>query len=207
MCAGRRDLEGTPTALLTTHVGEVGNCRRVENGRRQRLEPGRLDLAAEVRDDLPEMLDRDRLDTRERDLAGGLGGAHDAAQPGAPRALRNRERSGDRANATVESELADRRVLREPLGRNLPRRSQHGERDREVEPRALLPQRGRREVDRYPPLQRPLERRGEDAAANAMLRLLAGAVGEADDREAREPRSGRAPPPRPFAARGRRARG
>ena len=72
----------------------------------------------------------------------------------------------------------------EPLARELRRRGEHGERDREVEPCSLLAQRGRREVDRDR-LARPLEKRGVDAAPDAVLRLLAGPVGEPDDRERR----------------------
>src|SRR5207253_3380062 len=58
------------------------------------------------------------------------------------------------------------------------------ERDREVEARSLLPQPGRSEVDRDAPL-RPLELGRGNAAADAVLRLLAGAVGETDDGEGR----------------------
>ncbi len=106
----------------------------------------------------------------------------------------------------VERELADRGVLREPLGRNLPRRRQHRERDREVEAGALLAQGCRREVDRDPP-RAATRARPSDPAADPLLRLLAGAVGEADDREPRHRRAGGAPPPRRGAGRGRPARG
>ena len=86
-------------------------------------------------------------------------------------------------HATVQRELADRRVLGEPLGGNLPRGGEEGERDREVEPGAFLPESRRREVDGDPPVPRPLELRRHDAAADAVLRLLAGAVREPDDGE------------------------
>ncbi len=48
---------------------------------------------------------------------------------------------GDRTHSAVERELADRGVLGQPLGRELARRREHGERDRQVEPRALLAER------------------------------------------------------------------
>ena len=128
-------------------------------------------------------------------------------RPGAARPLGDRERAGDRTDAPVERELADGRVLCEPLRRELPRGGEHGERDRQIESGALLAQRGGREVDRDPPVERPLERRRDDAAPDAVLRLLARAVGETDDREPGNCRAGGAPRPRPSAARGRRVRG
>ena len=124
-----------------------------------------------------------RLDAAELRLAGRLGRAEDPLEAGAARALGDGERAAHRPDAPVEGELADGRMLGEPLGRNLPRRRQHRQRDREVEAGAFLAQPGRRKVDRDP-LQRPLELRGADAAANAVLRLRAGPVGEPDDREA-----------------------
>jgi hypothetical protein len=105
------------------------------------------------------------------------------SQRGAARALRDGEHAACRAEAAVERELARHSVLGERLPRHLPRRGEDGERDRQVESRTLLAQRGGREVDRDLAL-RPPERGGRDAASHAVLRLLARAVGEADDREA-----------------------
>ena len=62
------------------------------------------------------MPDRNRLDAAELRLAGRLGRAEDPLEPGAPRALGDRERAADRPDAPVERELADGRVLGEPLG-------------------------------------------------------------------------------------------
>ena len=84
----------------------------------------------------------------------------------------------------VEPELADTGVLARARRRDLPRRGEDRERDREVVARALLPQRCRCEVD-GDRLLRPLEQRGDDGAADAVLRLLARPVAHADDREAR----------------------
>ena len=142
-----------------------------------------VDLAAEVRDDLGEMPHGHRLDAGERRLGRRLRRADDVRQPGSPGSLRDGERPRDRPDPPVERELADRRVLGEPLGRELPRRAEDRERDRQVEARALLAQRGGREIDGDPAVDRPLERGGDDAAADAVLRLLARAVGEPDDRE------------------------
>ncbi len=76
-------------------------------------------------------------------------------------------------------------MARQPLRRNLARSRQDGERDRQVEPGALLPQLRRSEIDRDPPV-RPDELGRGDPAPDALLRLLAGAVGQPDDRERRD---------------------
>jgi len=127
---------------------------------------------------------RHGLDAGQRRLRRALGSAHQPREPGLPRTLGRREHPADRPQATVQRELADRRVSAERLGRHLPRGGEHGQRDRQVEPRAFLAQLGRRKVDRDPP-HRPLELGRGDSGTNAFLRLLAGTVGEADDRERR----------------------
>ena len=77
-------------------------------------------------------------------------------------------------------------MLSQPLWRKLAHRGEDGERYGKVEARSFLPQSGRCEVHGDPLVEGPLERRGHDAAADAVLRLLAGSVGEADDREPRD---------------------
>ena len=59
----------------------------------------------------------DGLDSSESDFRRRFGGAENPLEPGSPRPLRDRKRTGDRAYATVERELADRRVARKPLRR------------------------------------------------------------------------------------------
>jgi hypothetical protein len=73
-------------------------------------------------------------------------------------------------------------VCREAQRRDLPGSGEQRQSDREIEARALLPQCGRRKIDRDD-LAGPFEQRRVDAASHAMLRLLAGTVCEADDRE------------------------
>ncbi len=104
-------------------------------------------------------------------------------EPGPPCALGDRERSGDGPDAPIEGELTDGRVVGEPFGRKLAGGREHRERDREVESGALLPERCRCEIDRDPPVERPLERRRDHAASNPVLRFLARPVGQSDDRE------------------------
>src|SRR5829696_3531760 len=148
----------------------------------------RLELAAEVGDRVGEMANRYGLDSRKRRLGRRLRRAEDSVEPGAPRPLGGDQHAADGPHAPVESQLADRGVLLEPRNRNLVRGGEHRERDRQVEARSLLAQRRRREIDDDPlPPARPLELGGDDPAADALLRLLAGAVRQPDDREAGNP--------------------
>ena len=69
-------------------------------------------------------------------------------EPGAPRALGDRQRAAARAQLAAERQLAEDRHALERLGRHWPlaARMPHG--DREVEARAVLAQVRGREVDR-----------------------------------------------------------
>src|SRR5581483_8866231 len=67
--------------------------------------------------------------------------------------------------------------------RQLPRSRQQSKRDREVETGAFLPQLGRCEVD-GDAARREAQLGGGDPASDPLTRFLAGAIGEADDREA-----------------------
>src|SRR6185437_10156642 len=87
---------------------------------------------------------------------------------------------------SVERELAHGRVPVELRSRQLTRRAEHGERDRQVEPGAFLAELRRRKVDGDPAV-REVELGGGDAAPDTFTRFLAGLVGQADDREARQP--------------------
>ena len=185
MPAGRRDLERAARPLLAAHVGEVEVAAPRAGVRSRATQGSRLALAAQVRDRLGEVPHRNRLDPGERRLGRRLGGAEDPRKPGPPRALG--QRRARRRPAAGARRARARRRPRAPRAsaRNLARGREHRERDRQVEARALLPQPRGREVDRDPP-QRPLELGRGDPAPDAVLRLLAGAVGEPDDREPRQ---------------------
>jgi hypothetical protein len=185
--ARSRDLERTAGALLAANVREIGDLGRV-GVLRQWLEGGHVDLAAKVRDHLAQRRDRNRLDAGEGCLGCRLGRADHAPHARPSGALGHRQRPGDRPDSAVERELAHGRVLGEPLGWELPRCPEHGEGDREIEPGAFLAQCRGSEIDRDPAVDRPLERCRHDAAAYAVLRLLAGAIGEPDDGESRHAR-------------------
>jgi hypothetical protein len=73
-------------------------------------------------------------------------------------------------------------VAGEPVDRKLTGGSQNRERDREVEAGALLSEAGGSEID-GDAARRPLELGRRDPAADPVLRLLAGAVCQPDDRE------------------------
>ena len=122
----------------------------------------------------------------ERRLGRRLGSADESGQPVPARSLGDGDRARNGTHATVERELADAAVLEQPLRRELIRAGEQRERDRQVEARSLLAQRRRREVDRDPVAAGPRQHRVDDAAVHAVLRLLAGAVGEPDDRERRQ---------------------
>ncbi len=181
---GGGDLEGAASPLLAAHVGEIEQRllrRRVPVALDVRLG---LALAAQIGGGLGEMVERHRLDAGERRLGRGARRAEDPGQAGPARRLRKGNRTTDRPQPPVERKLADGGVLGKPVARDLPGGGEDRERDREIEARALLAQAGGREVDGDPAL-RPLELRRGDSAAHALLRLLAGAVGEPDDRERR----------------------
>ena len=141
-----------------------------------------LELAAEIRDRLGQMGDRDRPDSCERRLRRRLGRAEKPLEAEPARSLRHAEHAPDAAQAAVERDLADRGVAAQLGLRDLPRRGEQRERDREVVAGAFLAQACRREVDGHP-AAREVELGRGDAAAHARPRLRAGAVGEADDRE------------------------
>ena len=111
------------------------------------------------------------------------GGAQQPLEPALAGTLRGGEDSTDRTYAAVERQLTEGGVTTQPLARDLMRCREHRDGDRQVEAGALLPQPRRREVH-GDPVPRPLEACRGHAGAHAVLRLLACAVGKADDREA-----------------------
>ncbi len=163
-----------------------GSVGRPEDVRRHRVEVGSVDLSPEIGDGFRQVPHGHGLDARKRRLGRRFCGADDTRETRSACTLGNRERSGYGSNAPVQRKLADCRVLRQPLWRDLARRGQDCERDRQVEPRPLLAQRSRCEVDGDAPVERPLERGRDDAASNAVLGFLARAIDETDDREPRD---------------------
>ena len=129
------------------------------------------------------MAQRHRLNAGERGLCRRAGGAEQPVEPTLAGTFRGGEHATDRPDAPVERQLADGGVPLQPLPGNLVRCREHGQRDRQVEARALLPQSRRREIH-GDPVSRPLETCRGDTRAHAMLRLLARTVCKAHDCEA-----------------------
>ena len=129
------------------------------------------------------MPDRNRGHAGERRLARGVGGPEQTLRAEPPCALGDGENAADPTEPPVECELADGGGAFEGIARELLRRREERKRDRQVEAGALLAQLRRREVDRDPP-RREAQLGSRDPGADSFPRLLAGAVGEADDREA-----------------------
>jgi hypothetical protein len=131
------------------------------------------------------MTDGHRIDLGQRGFGGRFAGADEPIEPGAPRGLGRYESARYRPDPPVEGQFAEGGVLAQALGWDLTGRCEDCERDRKVESRPLLPEAGRREVDRDA-LHRPLELGARDAASHPLLRLLAGLVRQTDDGEARD---------------------
>ena len=179
---GGGQLESPSSALVPSDVGEVRVWRL--GRRRDRFDRLGLPFPAKIGRSLDEMADGNRLDAREGNLCGGVGCAEKASDARSPSRLGTGKGTRHGSEPAVEAELSERGVVGEAIGRQLARSSKHGERDREIEARALFPQAGRCEVD-SDAAKRPLQLSACDAAANALLRLLARLVRQADDRERR----------------------
>ena len=189
MRAGGRDLERTPRALLPAHVGEIGNG------------VGLVGVSAGSGSNAGASISPRKYATTSPRCRTGTGsmpasaasGADSAAQttrvePGAAGALGNGERPRRPADAAVERELADRGVLGEPLGRNLPRRASTASEIGRSNPDPSLRSAAGARLTVIRRLSGHSSDGGDDAASDAVLRLLARPVGEPDDREARNAR-------------------
>ena len=144
-------------------------------------------LPAQQTGDPVERRSADHLDpAHERGLPG-VPGRHD--QPGVaalPRPQRRGQRSADAAELAAERQLSAERAALERLGRHLPAGGEQPDGDREVEARARLAHVRGREVDRDAH-ERELEARVLDRRAHALPRLPDRAVGQAHERERRQP--------------------
>ena len=110
--ARRRQLERAPGALLPADVREVGRRRRAVSVRHQRRFGLQLALAAQVRDGLCEVTDRDRGDAGESCFSSRVRRTQESLGAEPPRTLGDGEDAADPAQPAVERELADRGVPR-----------------------------------------------------------------------------------------------
>ena len=86
---------------------------------------------------------RNRLDAGQRGLRRRLARTEHVLEPHPPRSLSDGEHASDPTEATVERELPDGRVAVELVVRQLPRRREHRERNRQVVARPFLAKAGR----------------------------------------------------------------
>src|SRR2546423_1775816 len=110
-------------------------------------------------DALREVPQRHRLGAGERGLRCRVARAEHALESHPACTLCDSEHAADASYPAVERELADGRMTVELVVRQLPRRREDGECDRQVVTGALLAQTGRREVDGHASA-RKLELRG-----------------------------------------------
>ena len=190
-CARRRRRPRAPSARygLAPQVGEVGQRRAASAFERQPAPAGgaarpscRATRAARSRAERDHRARRRRAPPRARSRPG------PRAPRRRPRARRlgHRERPGDRPDRAVERELAGEREPSSRSRRELPGGGEERRRDREVEARARLAQVGRREVG-GDPLLRELEPRVDERRPHPLARLAHRGVGQADQREGRQP--------------------
>ena len=180
--SGRRDLQRQACERLTANVGEVGGRRWLDHVRgRLLLRPRTLTL---------QHRDEDVEPAHRPDHAGGDDARfehvrlrHDDVRVADCRC--HRRHAGDRADGAVQPDLTDER---EPLHRS--RRDGVGgnedtDREREIEPCAALANAARRKVHRDP-LVRPDETARQQRRPDAISRLPADLVRQADDAEPRQ---------------------
>ena len=130
------------------------------------------------------MTHTDRFDSCKRCLGARFMRTDDAVELGATRTLGDGQHAADAAEPPVEPKLTARRVLGQPRARNLVRRGEQRERDRQIEAGAFLLQLRRRQVD-GDAIVGKLQLCRENPAPDALLRFLARPVGQPDDRQRR----------------------
>ena len=183
MTSGRGDGQRVAGRLLAPHVGEIGtgvgghgHDGRVDVGPRQPFGQGTHGLAQPA--DGPGPL----AEAQHRHV--GIGPRDD--HPPLGQDVDQWKDALYRADAAVETELADGRDIAEQLERNLPGRPQDAECNRKVEARADLSQPARGEID-GDPSQRPFETARLDRGADAIARFATRRIRQTHDREPGEP--------------------
>jgi hypothetical protein len=176
--AGGGDLQRPAGLVLASDVGEVLDRRRRGFGRR----PGTAQIGP-ADQPLADLLERGGTGDRQVGDEGGLdqvGLGHDQ-EPGARPARRQggRQHALDRADIAAEAELADGPQTLEGRRRHPPGRGQQPDRDRQVEPGALLGQVGRGQGDGDAPV-RPLVAGVAERRPEPVARLQHGGAAEPD---------------------------
>jgi hypothetical protein len=184
--AGGGHLERPTRLRLATDLGEVDRMAvSVALGLLSGSGRGRP-RAAQERDHLAERRRPDNLEVLDERRLGGVGCGDDhAAQARPGRRDRDREHPGCRNEPASQRELASEHPALERGERHLRGRGHHTHGDREVEPRAFLAQRARRQVH-DDATQRPLEAGALDRRPDPVARLLDAGPRQAGQRQGRE---------------------
>jgi hypothetical protein len=169
--SGGRHLECPAGLPLTPDLGEIDRMPRVDAPGR-RLRHGRPPRPSQEPDHLPERPRADDLEiVHQRRLGRVRRRHHHASQSRARRSDRYRQHAWGRDQAAPERELARERPPWEPRGRYLRGGREHPQRDRQVEARAFLAERSRRQVH-DDATQRPLQARALDRRPDPIARVL-----------------------------------
>jgi hypothetical protein len=178
-----RDLERALGCLVTRDVGEIDWMRR-SRGDRGRLGRRLSRASFDMLDDLSQRREAECLDAKRRGLGRVLPRderGRDAREGRTPYACHD---AADRSKRPIQGELAEAEGTDVP--RELTRRTQHAQRDGEVEAGALLSPLGRSEVHNDA-AERELEPGVADRCPNALARLGDRGVGHADHGERGQP--------------------
>ena len=177
-------IASTASVLPTTSARSRASGVELVEGRAQdRLDGLRLDVGS-VRDRrLAQRRDRDDANARyERRLVGVARRHHDGVEPSALGGEHRGQDAVDRTQPSVQTELAEMHDAIDGAGVEGTRSGERGDRDGQIEPRTVLRQRGRREVDRDLAVRQGYSgvRRGR---SHAVLGLVECAVGQPDEHE------------------------
>jgi hypothetical protein len=183
--SGGRHLERPAGLGLTSDLGEIDRVPRAL-ARARRLGRGRPPRPAQELDHLPE---RPRADDLEIVHEGGLGRVRfrddHASQSRPGGGDRHREHAGCRDQPAPERQLAGEHPSFERRHGHLRGGREHPHRDRQVEARAFLAERPRREVH-DDTTERPLQARALDRRSDPIARVLHARAGQPGQGERRE---------------------
>ena len=186
MAARSRDLQGPARLLLAPNLGQVhlscrgGRSRRVS---RRRCGPPR---AAEELDGCAQRRSSDHADPLDQRGLRGVGLRYDHAFLARPGGRHGYCQDPGRGHeGALERQLGRHHVADQAIGGDLSRGRQHAHGDGKVEPRSVLPQIHRREVDHHP-AQRPFQARALDRRADPLAGIVHGRSREAGQAQRRE---------------------
>jgi hypothetical protein len=180
VATGGRDLECAARPRLAADLREIRRGGRGIGrapGAAQELEPaGSGEVARHLREmggaSDPRALDQPRL--------GRVRAGHDHGVPGPGRLQRRGQRTAQRPELAAQRQFAKELRTTERIGRDLPRRDQEAERDRQVETSAFLRKIRGREIDRDAP-RWEFESRRRQRRAHSVTALAHDGLRQADD--------------------------